>query len=397
MVRWQDDIEFYVMHFMPYTHLTAEQKQHESLWVDFPNRYYDPKAGLELYTRYISELVLADKLGYDAVVVNEHHNTAYSMMPSCTLMAATLIPQIRRAKICVFGVPVNLVTPNRLAEEYAMLDVLSNGRLEIALPLGTGMEYWANPFNPATARARFRESVDIMIQAWTEDGPSSYQGEFYNYRYLNVWPKPMQKPYPKLAIVGTGSPETIEFAAQRGWGYASVFVPTAQQVKTFAAMREMSARHGHEMTPDKALVNTIIYVAESDEQAEREAREHIEYYFTTALRTTPRYLAPPGYISLDQFRIRASAANLHGGFSWKDMTENWRVVCGTPQHVAEKLTQWCDEAQSSRVIFNPHLGDMPHWKVVKNLTLFAEEVMPIFRKAKAGRPAAAATFRGAAE
>ena len=144
----------------------------------------------------------------------------------------------------------------------------------------------------------------------------------------------MQKPYPKLAIVGTGSPETIAFAAERGWGYASVFVPTAQQVKTFAAMREMSARYGHEMTPDKALVNTIIYVAESDEQAEREAREHIEYYFTTALRTTPRYLAPPGYISLDQFRIRASAANLHGSFDWKEMTDNWRVVCGTPQHVA---------------------------------------------------------------
>ncbi len=172
---------------------------------DFPNKFYDPEKGHELYNRYIGELVLADQLGYDGLVVNEHHNTAYSMMPACSLIAATLIPQTKQAKICVFGTPINLEYPNRLAEEYAMLDVMSKGRLEIAFPLGTGMEYWANPMNPTTARARFRESIDIMMQAWTQDGPTSYDGEFYSYRYLNVWPKPYQKPHPKIAIVGTAA------------------------------------------------------------------------------------------------------------------------------------------------------------------------------------------------
>ena len=215
---------FDFIHFMHYVHLPENQKEFPSLWVDFPNKYFDPEKGYSLYQRYLSELVLADKLGFDAIVVNEHHNTAYSMMPAPNLIAASLIPQVRNAKICVWGTPPNLEYPNRLAEEYAMLDVLSQGRLEVAFPLGTGMEYWANPINPSTARARYRESIDIILQAWTQDGPTKYYGDFYTYRYLNPWPRPVQKPHPPCYIVGTGSPETIDLAAQLGFGYASVFV-----------------------------------------------------------------------------------------------------------------------------------------------------------------------------
>jgi alkanesulfonate monooxygenase SsuD/methylene tetrahydromethanopterin reductase-like flavin-dependent oxidoreductase (luciferase family) len=380
MLNWKDDLQFYCMHFMPYVHLPEDQKKYDSLWVDFPNKFYDPEKGHELYNRYISELVLADQLGYDGLVVNEHHNTAYSMMPACSLIAATLIPQTKQAKICVFGTPINLEYPNRLAEEYAMLDVMSKGRLEIAFPLGTGMEYWANPMNPTTARARFRESIDIMMQAWTQDGPTTYDGEFYNYRYLNVWPKPYQKPHPKIAIVGTGSPETIEFAAQRGWSYSQVFTPKTSQIKTFNSLREMTAKYGHTVSPDKALFNAIVYVAETREQAEREAKEHIKFYFMDTLRTTPRYLAPPGYISLEQFKIRAAMPNIHGGFDWDALTQQWRVAVGTADDVASAIEQWCEEAQSSRIILHHHIGDMPHWKVVKNMTLFAEEVIPKLRK-----------------
>ena len=173
-----------------------------------PEQILRPQKGHALYQRYLAELVLADKVGFDAVVVNEHHNTSYSMMAAPSLIAAAIIPQIKNAKICVWGTPPNLEYPNRLAEEYAMLDVMSEGRLEVAFPLGTGMEYWANPINPATARERHRESIDIILQAWTQDGPTTYYGDFYTYRYLNPWPRPYQKPHPPCYIVGTGSPET---------------------------------------------------------------------------------------------------------------------------------------------------------------------------------------------
>ena len=174
-MRWQDDLQFYSMHFMPYVHLPAGSGASTiRCGSTSPTSTTTPQKGHELYQRYFREMVLADELGYDGLVVNEHHNTVYSMMPVCTAAAAALIPMTRRAKICVFGVPVNFVMPNRLAEEYAMLDVMSGGRLEIAFPLGTGMEYWSNSVvNPASARAKFRESIDIMIQAWTQEGPTT--------------------------------------------------------------------------------------------------------------------------------------------------------------------------------------------------------------------------------
>jgi alkanesulfonate monooxygenase SsuD/methylene tetrahydromethanopterin reductase-like flavin-dependent oxidoreductase (luciferase family) len=385
-----DELQFYFFHFMPYIHLPKDHKKYHSTWVDLPNAIYDPKKGHELYKRYIGEMVLADKLGFDAICVNEHHGTAYSMMPTCSLMAATLIPQTSRAKICVFGTPVNLEFPSRVAEEYAMLDVMSGGRLEIALPLGTGMEYWVHPINPATSRARFRESVDIMLQAWTRDSPTEFHGEFYDYRFLNVWPKPYQKPHPRIYVVGTGSPETIEFAAEYGFGYASVFVPTKKQLATFKALKEKTEGYGHTWDRHKPLVNVWLYVGESKERAVEEFEPHIRYFFETCARVAPNYLFPPGYLSTAQFHERVSRPALHGEFNWTAATEQFRVMAGTPDQVAEAIVKWVEEANSSRVVCHLHLGDMPHWKTVKSMTLFAEEVIPKVRKAVGRKVPAAA-------
>src|SRR6478672_404005 len=92
------NVRFNFMHFLPYVHLPENHKEFKSLWVDFSNKYYDPKRGHALYQRYLSELVLADKLGFDAIVVNEHHNTAYSMMAAPNLVASAIIPQTRNAR-----------------------------------------------------------------------------------------------------------------------------------------------------------------------------------------------------------------------------------------------------------------------------------------------------------
>ncbi len=121
-----DEAEFHFFHFFPYTVLPDDHGSYPSLWVDFSNSNYDPQTGHDLYTRYLSEMVLADQLGFDGLVLNEHHNTQYSMNPAPNLTAATLIPQTK-GWVSVFGTPPNLGYPNRLAEEYAMLDVMSAG------------------------------------------------------------------------------------------------------------------------------------------------------------------------------------------------------------------------------------------------------------------------------
>jgi alkanesulfonate monooxygenase SsuD/methylene tetrahydromethanopterin reductase-like flavin-dependent oxidoreductase (luciferase family) len=371
------NVRFDFIHFMHYVHLPENQKDFRSLWVDFPNKHFDPQLGLALYQRYLSELVLADKLGFDAIVVNEHHNTAYSMMPAPNLIAAALIPQTRHARICVWGTPPNLEYPNRLAEEYAMLDVLSNGRLEVAFPLGTGMEYWANPINPATARERYRESIDIILQAWTEDGPTTFYGDFFTYRYLNPWPRPMQTPHPPCYIVGTGSPETVELAAKLGFGYASVFVTKDRARELNEQLRRSAQKHGHNMRPEQFPLQVITYVAETKEKAEEEAIDHIRYFFEDALRTTPTFLAPPGYLSVDQLKKRAALADkLHGKFNFQNINEAFFVAVGTADEVVERLEEWGERMGTNHFVILGAIGDMPHWKVVKNLNLIAQDVIP---------------------
>jgi hypothetical protein len=210
-----DDIKFYFFHHHHYPEVPANRDPYEATWVIPPSgELFDAEKGHAAYRHHLRIVKLADELGFDGICINEHHNTLYSMTPATSLMGAAIATATTRAKIMVAGVPVNLAYPNRVAEEYGMLDVMSGGRMEYAFPLGTGMEYWSNEgtVNPTTARARFRESLDIILKAWTEDGPMRYEGDFYSYRYLNPLPKPYQKPYPKLFVVGSGSMETVELA-----------------------------------------------------------------------------------------------------------------------------------------------------------------------------------------
>jgi alkanesulfonate monooxygenase SsuD/methylene tetrahydromethanopterin reductase-like flavin-dependent oxidoreductase (luciferase family) len=375
-----DGVRFDFMHFMPYPHLPENHKDYHSMWVDFPNKYYDPKKGTELYKRYLAELILAERVGFDAVVVNEHHNTAYSMMAAPNLIAAAIIPQMKTAKICVWGTPPNLEYPNRLAEEYAMLDVMSEGRLEVAFPLGTGMEYWANPINPADARARYRESIDIILQAWTQDGPTTYYGDFYTYRYLNPWPRPYQKPHPPCYIVGTGSPETVELAAKLGFGYSAVFVSKQRALELNQQLRRSSAEYGHPVRPEQLPLQVITYVAETKEKAEEEAIPHLRFFFEDALRTTPTFLAPPGYLSVAELKKRAALADkLHGGFSFDNVNESFFVAVGTADEVVAQLEEWGGRMGTSHYNLLAAIGDMPHWKVVKNLSLIGQDVIPRVR------------------
>jgi alkanesulfonate monooxygenase SsuD/methylene tetrahydromethanopterin reductase-like flavin-dependent oxidoreductase (luciferase family) len=383
-------LRFNAMHFMPYAYLPENHKDYKSTWVSFPNKYFDPEKGHELYKRYISELVLADQLGFDALVVNEHHNTVYSMMAAPNLIASALVTLTNNARICVWGTPPNFMLPNRLAEEYAMLDVMSKGRLEVAFPLGTGMEYWANPVNPATAREKFRESLKIILQAWSEDGPTTHYGNHYTYRFLNPWPRPYQRPHPPCYIVGTGSPETIEIAAELGFGYASVFVTKAKAWDLNQQLRERAAHYGHTIRPDQLPLLTFVYVAETEEQAQAEYVPHLQRFFEDYARTVPQFLAPPGYLSVEQLKLRASTADkLHGGFDFKAISDSFFISVGTPEKVANEIGEWSMQMCTSHINSVIHVADMPHWKTVKNLTMFAQEVMPRLRRASSPQQAAA--------
>ena len=326
--------------------------------------------------------MLADKLGFDAIVVNEHHNTVYSMMATPNLIAAALVPQTKRAKICVWGTPPNLMLPNRLAEEYAILDVMSNGRLEVAFPLGTGMEYWANPVNPATARDKFRESLKIILQAWTADGPTTHYG---NALHLSL-PQ-------SLAAADAAAASALLHRRHRQPGddrhrrrIRLRLLPRCSSPRSARASSTRTCASAPRISATPSGPSSCRSSPSSTSRRPRNARgqeyvPHLQAFFEDYLRTTPQYLAPPGYLSVDQLKIRAAGADkMHGGFDFDLLSKAFFIAVGTPEKVANQLGHWAEWMGSNHINAVMHVADMPHWKTVKNLTLFAEEVIPRLRK-----------------
>ena len=208
-------MKFTCFHLMPYRPLDLKAAaEHRSAWVVLPNSFYDPKKGAAEYDSYLDQLTYAEKLGFDVIGVNEHHQTAYGMMPAPNLIASALIQRTKTAKIAVLGRALPIVgNPINIAEEFAMLDVLSKGRLIAGFVRGIGAEYHSTGVNPAFSHERFHEAHDLIIKAWTTVGPFEFEGNHFRNRYVNLWPRPYQTPHPPVWIPSMGSRETIEWAS----------------------------------------------------------------------------------------------------------------------------------------------------------------------------------------
>ena len=201
-------MKFSFFHLMPYPHLPDDfDSKYDSSALTYPNANFDPALGSALYARYLDELEYADQLGFDGIAVNEHHQSAYGLMPSPNLMAAALTRRTSNARIMVLGNAIGIRgNPLRVAEEIAMLDLLSGGRVDSGFVRGIGWEYFAHSINPVKSRARFDEAHDLIVKAWTSPEMFSWYGANYEYRYVNIWPRPVQRPHRRSTYPGLGRP-----------------------------------------------------------------------------------------------------------------------------------------------------------------------------------------------
>ena len=161
-------------HLMPYTDLPEDfTAKHPSVWVDIDSALFDATKAHRMYNDFLDELEFADEMGFDGICVNEHHSNGYGLMPSPNLMASTLARRTRRSAIVVMGNSLALYNPpTRVAEEFAMIDCLSGGRLVAGFPVGTPMDTcFAYGQNPSQLRARYHEAHDLVMRAWTEPPP----------------------------------------------------------------------------------------------------------------------------------------------------------------------------------------------------------------------------------
>jgi len=257
-------VKFNFFHLAPYPYLPEDwEEHHETMSLDFPNGNFDPKVGHGLYHRYLDELEYAESVGFDGIAVNEHHQSAYGLMPSPNIMAAALARRTERAQIMVLGNAIGIRgNPLRVAEEIAMLDHLSNGRVVSGFVRGIGWEYFASGVNPTRSRDRFNEAHDLIIKAWTSEEPFQWISPNYEYRYVNLWPRPVQEPHPPIYIPGAGSTETMKFVAEHGHTYMSVYAPTPLVRRWFDGHRQAVEELGMEHDPVKSAFSVPIYVAE---------------------------------------------------------------------------------------------------------------------------------------
>ena len=380
-------LEFHVFHLMPYPFIPPGEEL-ESTWVTLPNSYFDPHVAHRLFTDNLEQLIACERLGYDGILVNEHHQNAFGTINAPNLWASYLAARTSRIRIGVIGNALPLHrNPLRVAEEIAMLDIISGGRIISGHVRGMGAEYHSSGMDPTSSKARFWEAHDLIIKAWTEPGPFTWQGEHYNIEHVNPWPTPLQHPHPPIWMPGTGSTDTIDEVAKRRFSYMQTTTSNWVTKKSFALFRQTcEEKYGYTAAPTQLGRVIPTYVAETDEQARREFLPHAMWFFRTGLKIPMHHLMPAGYNTADSIlrTIKGrQAANVKDFWemSYEELIEQGYIIVGSPQTVIEAYERMIDEYGLGMAISAAGpLGSMPHWMVMKNLQIMAEDVIPHFRE-----------------
>lgn len=386
-------MRFTYFHLMPYDRLPGDfTEQHRSVWVDVDPKLMDTHRIHQLYNDYLDELEYAARCGFDAIGVNEHHNSAYGMMSSPNMMGAALARRTADtdAMLLVMGDAVPLYNPPiRIAEELAMLDVISGGRLITGFPLGSSQDAnFGYGVPPATIREQHLEGFELILKAWDTDEVFSHNGRFSKLRYVNPWPKPLQRPHPPIWIPGSGSLETMDFAIEKDFPYffLSYFgVDFARDMLSRYWERVEAA--GREPNPHRVGMFQIVLVADSDREARELYKEHVDYFYQRCTHIYPGFIEAPGYKTVESLRAvlpapgatsarRADSFAAAQAYSFEEMVEKGIIIAGGPDTVRERLEAAARESQIGNWISLMHLGDMPREKAMHNIELFSSQVLP---------------------
>ena len=376
-------MKVFAFHLMPYGALDMSYaEKHNSVWLKLPNSYFDPRIGHELYNRYLDELELCAELGFDGISVNEHHQNAYGLMPSPVVMAAALARNTENCKIAILGNAFALREhPLTLAEEHAMIDNITGGRLITGMVRGVGCEYFSMGVNPAYSLERHIEAHDLVVRAWTETGPFAFEGKHYHFEYVNMWPRPYQDPHPPIWCPSQGSTETIEWAAHPDRKYTylqaySAFESVLRYLNMYRSVAEV--KYGYTASSNQIAWSVPVYCAQTDEQAVEEVRPHIESLFNTFLpKISQSMFVPPGYMTASSMKkIVAHKATLRGGQTVEDLMERGVIVVGSPDTVRKILTKRHRQAGFEHVLIMPQFGTLPSDLTETNLRLLGAEVVP---------------------
>jgi alkanesulfonate monooxygenase SsuD/methylene tetrahydromethanopterin reductase-like flavin-dependent oxidoreductase (luciferase family) len=370
-----------------------------------PNRFFDRKQGARLLNQYLDEKIYTDKelLQFDGVMLNEHHGTPFCLGAVMDVEAAALAKATSRMRITLLGNPVATVAnPLRLAEELAMIDLISGGRLTTGWVRGAGSEQFANNTNPALNRELFEEGVDFIIKAWTTPGPFRYEGKHFHFRNVNPWVLPLQEPHPPFWIPGLISPDTAQWCAKRRYPYIALATKLGPTLELWDFYNEAAAKAGYQAGPENFGYMQPVMVADTQEKAE-EMGKRILYGGAFAHFARPEWMFPPGYnskaatkrLAQSDFGVNATGSTIQGDGWETDEREIERVknviydgypgvlkdmvmIAGTPDNVIPKLKKVMDILRPG--IFSFWLdGPVPAKDRLRCLQLLDRDVIPALR------------------
>jgi alkanesulfonate monooxygenase SsuD/methylene tetrahydromethanopterin reductase-like flavin-dependent oxidoreductase (luciferase family) len=377
---------------LPYPERLDHLKADGELPYPLGKQHFRPEVAVRNYAQHLDAWALMEELGFEGIGFNEHHTSPYGLMTSPNIMAAAASQRLRRMKILIYGNLLPIHEPLRLAEELAMLDCLTGGRLISGFARGIPREYKAYNVNLADSRARFEEAWEIIKRAWRED-VFSYEGKFWTYRDVAIWPRPVQQPHPPVWVPVTTSQETLEWAAKEN-------VPiTPGAVATLGARQDMVryyarclAKHGHEITPDHVVAGASVYIADSRQQALEQAGPYMLYFFHTLFshgnlfnvggQRQAGYVREEGLGWLRPEHREEFLRSLQGfrHLTMDDLERNERLAWGSPAQVRDALIGLADALGSNVLLLQFNQGAMPHEMFMHQIRRFADEVLPDLRR-----------------
>jgi alkanesulfonate monooxygenase SsuD/methylene tetrahydromethanopterin reductase-like flavin-dependent oxidoreductase (luciferase family) len=335
----------------------------------------------EVVQREVEQMAWTEELGFDSLWLTEHHFIEYGLSVSPAILATAAAMRTRRVRIGLAAAILPFHDPIRLAEELAMVDILSGGRLDVGVGRGNRpVEFEGYRIPQIESRERFEESLAIMLRAWTQER-FSFQGQHFTIPEVRVIPKPLQAPHPPLYIVCV-SPDTIESTALRGLPMLNSILrgPIEQLVSQRDTYVNACKKAGRSEGEIAALlgrwgVSRHIYVAATDAQARAEARD-AEMWYQEALR---RFLIPEDIDRVHpllQPGFRTMAERL-GKITWEQLVAETLAI-GGPDTVATKIEEM-QRLGVGEVLCWMNFGGLPQAQVRRSMELFAREVMPRFR------------------
>jgi alkanesulfonate monooxygenase SsuD/methylene tetrahydromethanopterin reductase-like flavin-dependent oxidoreductase (luciferase family) len=382
-------MKFTWFNLMPWPDLPDDfREKNRSVWVDIDQNLFDPERAHTVYNTYMDLLEYAGAVGFDGIGVNEHHQNGYGIMPSPNIIAAGLARRTKDTALVVLGNSIALYNPPvRVAEEFAMLDCISGGRLVAGFPVGTSMDTnYCYGQIPSLTREKYAEAHELIIRAWTERKPFAFNGRYNKLRYVNIWPRPIQQPHPPIHIPGGGSVETYDFCIDNTYSYS--YLSFTGYIRAKALMQgywdRVAERNAPDASPYRAGFAQTICVAATDEEAERLYWPHINYFYNRCLHVYPGFADAPGYRTIKTIQSGALSqyAPPRGGFAeltWKDLIDGGHVIAGSPETVRQRMEEMIKGLNVGNIFCLMHVGNMPAEKCMYSTKLFAEKVLPHLR------------------